>query len=90
MLAAAKIPFWYEVPLFSPDGTFYLPDFTIKWRGRYFYWEHLGLLDKNKYRQHWEEKQAWYAKHFPGSLLTTEESTRLSKAAQKIIDETFA
>ena len=89
LLSAAKIPFWYELPLFAPDGTFYLPDFTILWRGRSYYWEHLGRLDKKKYKQHWEEKLAWYKKHFPGALLTTEESARLSKAAQKIIEDTF-
>ncbi len=88
-LAAAQILFGCEVPLFAPDGTFYLPDFTIEWRGSKFYWEHLGLLDKSEYKKKWEEKKKWYAKHFPGALLVTEESPRLSKTAQKLIKDAF-
>ena len=34
LLFDRDIPFRYEIPLFAPDGTFYLPDFTITWRGR--------------------------------------------------------
>jgi len=89
LLSAAGIKFDYEVPLFAPDGTFYLPDFTIKWRGQTLYWEHLGLLDKTEYKKKWDKKKRWYKKHFPGALLVTEESSRLSKAAQKLIRETF-
>jgi exodeoxyribonuclease V alpha subunit len=89
LLSAAKLPFRYEVPLFAPDGTFYLPDFTIEWRGRKFFWEHAGLLSKPKYKKDWEAKQKWYNKHFRGSLLVTEESPKLTKAAQKIIETTF-
>ena len=36
------IAFFYEKPLYAPDGSFYLPDFTIIWRGENYYWEHLG------------------------------------------------
>jgi ATP-dependent exoDNAse (exonuclease V) alpha subunit len=50
LLATAQIPFHYEVPLFASDGTFYLPDFTVEWRGRKFFWEHLGMLDKPEYK----------------------------------------
>lgn len=79
----------YETPLFASDGTFYLPDFTIKYRGRTIFWEHLGLLDKEKYRHRWDEKAAWYAQHFPGQLITTEESPDLTRNAAKLIDEVF-
>jgi exodeoxyribonuclease V alpha subunit len=37
LLTTAGIPFRYEVPLFAPDGTFYLPDFTIDWAGKSFF-----------------------------------------------------
>ena len=89
LLAADKIPFRYEVPLFAPDGTFYLPDFTIEWRGQKYYWEHLGMLDKQEYKRKWDIKKKWYDKHFPGLLLQTEESPKLSKSAQQIIETTF-
>jgi hypothetical protein len=40
----------YEEPLFASDGTFYLPDFTIQWKGKTYFWEHLGMLDVPKYK----------------------------------------
>ena len=74
MLFDRDIPFEYEVPLHAPDGTFYLPDFTINWRGEEWYWEHLGMLHDEGYRNHWETKRAWYEKHgFADRLITTTE-----------------
>lgn len=74
MLFEREIPFRYEVPLYAPDGTFYLPDFTINWQGEAWYWEHLGMLHDEVYRHHWETKQAWYEKHgFGDRLITTSE-----------------
>lgn len=77
--------FTYEEPLQADDGTWYLPDFTIRWRGKVFYWEHLGRLDDDKYARHWAEKDAWYKKHYAGQLLTTKEGSDLSQQAQDII-----
>ena len=90
MLFDRDIPFYYEKPLYARDGSFYLPDFTINWRGEEYYWEHLGLLDQERYRNHWQLKKAWYEEHFPGKLLTTEESGQLSIDAQKLITANFA
>ncbi|MEI6045350.1 MAG: AAA family ATPase [Chloroflexota bacterium] len=90
MLFERDIPFRYEVPLRAPDGTFYLPDFVINWAGEEYYWEHLGMLDQEKYRNHWETKKAWYAKFFPGKLLITEESGELSKEANSLIEQHFS
>lgn len=90
LLTSAGIPFRYELPLFAPDGTIYLPDFTIEWRGQKYYWEHLGMLDSDYYRQKWEAKKAWYDKHFPGMLIVTEESPQLSKRVAQIIAEQFS
>lgn len=90
MLFDREIAFEYETPLYAPDGSFYLPDFTITWRGERFFWEHLGLLVRDEYRRKWETKKAWYKKHFPGRLLTTEESGNLSVDAVKLIEERFA
>lgn len=85
-----NIPFKYEVPLFAPDGTFYIPDFTITWHGEQWYWEHLGLLDREDYRNHWQTKKEWYEKHFPGRLITTTKSTTLSKDAKDIVNRHFS
>jgi hypothetical protein len=89
MLAERDIPFRYEVPLFAPDGTFYLPDFTVTARGEAWYWEHLGRLDQEAYRNHWETKKAWYDRFFPGRLFVTTEGGDLSQQADRIICESF-
>ncbi|HEX5716094.1 MAG TPA: AAA family ATPase [Thermoanaerobaculia bacterium] len=40
------------------------PDFTIRISGKpTVYWEHLGMLDRFRYRADWEAKKAWYAEH---------------------------
>lgn len=87
MLSDRDIPFKYEMPLYAPDGTFYLPDFTVQWHGQEWYWEHLGRLDDEKYRNHWETKEAWYALHFPGRLLTTLDSGQLTTDAAELIKQ---
>ncbi|HDQ71441.1 MAG TPA: hypothetical protein ENN19_05010 [Chloroflexi bacterium] len=67
----ARIHAWRDS---VPDGTFYLPDFTIILRSEEWYWEHLGMLHKEKYRNHWDTKKAWYEKHgFANRLITTSE-----------------
>lgn len=85
MLFERDIPFTYESPLFASDGTFVLPDFTIKAQGNEWYWEHVGMLHDESYRARWEAKKQWYDSHFPGQLLTTYESTHLSQEASKLI-----
>lgn len=90
MLCERDIPFKYEIRLTAPDGTFFLPDFTIEARGETWYWEHLGRLDSDDYRNHWQTKQDWYDKHFPGRLLTTRESPTLSQEASELIARHFA
>ena len=86
MLVAQDVPFQYEKPLYAPDGTMYLPDFTVRFRGETYYWEHVGLLHLPSYKAHWEKKKKWYEKHFPGRLLTTYEGNDLSVAAREIIE----
>ncbi len=90
MLFDRNIPFKYEVPLYAPDGTFYLPDFTVTWNGEQWYWEHLGLLEQDKYRNHWETKKRWYEEFFPGRLIITQESGNLSQDARQVIENFFS
>ncbi len=87
MLVQEEVPFVYEEPLFAPDGTMFLPDFTVKFRGEIYYWEHVGRMDLPDYRAHWEIKEKWYEKHFPGKLLTTFEGKDLSTDAMGIIKD---
>lgn len=86
LLSDRSIPFKYEEPLFAPDGTMYLPDFTVTFRGEECYWEHVGRKHDSAYMAHWEKKKAWYDKHFPGRLLITYESPEISRDALRIIE----
>ncbi|EHK53641.1 ATP-dependent DNA helicase [Allomesorhizobium alhagi] len=85
LLHEREIPFLYEQPLFAGDGTLRLPDFTVVWRGRTSFWEHLGRLDLTDYADEWKRKRAWYERWFPGQLLITEEGPTLSNDAAQII-----
>lgn len=51
-LSLFGIPYLYELPLRLANGKLVYPDFsTVDMRtGRLVYWEHLGLLDKDDYR----------------------------------------
>ena len=87
MLFEREIPFEYEKPLYAPDGTMYLPDFTVIFRGEEYYWEHLGLIENSDYSAHWKKKEEWYNNNFPGKLIITLEGNDLSEKANKIINE---
>jgi hypothetical protein len=90
MLFDREVAFEYEKPLYAPDGSFYLPDFTITWRGERFFWEHLGMLHRDEYKRKWEIKKKWYEKHFTGRLVTTVEGSNLSQEALALIDQRFS
>jgi hypothetical protein len=90
LLFDREIAFLYEKLLFASDGTIMLPDFTIRYRGEDWYWEHLGMLDKPEYCERWKHKQAWYQRHFPGRLVTTTESPDLSHEANTLIRTHFS
>ena len=85
LLVDRNIPFKYEEPLYAPDGTMYLPDFTVKFRGEEYYWEHVGRINDPNYMAHWAKKGARYKKYFPGKLLVTYESNELTIDAAAII-----
>lgn len=60
-LTAAKVPYFYEQPLML-DGVERRPDFTIRDdnRGITWYWEHLGRMDLEEYRERWARKLKGY------------------------------
>ena len=87
LLHERSVPFRYEQPLFAGDGTVRLPDFTVTWAGKTYYWEHLGRLDLADYAENWKKKRAWYERWFPGQLVTTEENAKLSNLAEELIAE---
>jgi exodeoxyribonuclease V alpha subunit len=62
-----ELSYTYEEELFAPTGgkrDFRLPDFTVKVKGRTFYWEHCGMMDDPVYRERWERvRLPWYKRH---------------------------
>jgi exodeoxyribonuclease V alpha subunit len=89
ILQLNNIPFEYEVPEFAPNGSMYLPDFTIKWQGKKYFWEHVGRLDLPEYKNHWETKQKWYDEHYPGQLRVTYEGTDQTTQIRDILKSKF-
>lgn len=87
LLVDRDIPFQYEEPLYAPDGTMFLPDFTVKFRGETYYWEHVGRIHDRSYMEHWAAKEAWYKKNFPGKLIVTYESDNLTRDALGLIEK---
>ena len=86
------ISYEYEKPLHSKSDPkdFRLPDFTIKYEGEEFYWEHLGMIKDPEYRKEWERKRKWYeengyidkliiSKDKPGGGIDSKEIERLAK-----------
>lgn len=64
----------YEQRLYAPgsETDYCLPDFTIKHAGQTWFWEHLGMLDRRKYRDDWARKLAWYERcGYTARLLTS-------------------
>lgn len=90
LLHERDIPFAYEVLLRSPDGTMFLPDFTITWQGETWFWEHWGMMSSEAYQEHRERKISWYDKHFPGRLVETFEGPQMSQQAAAHIDDLFS
>ncbi len=60
------------------------PDFAIKLKnGRTIYWEHLGMLDTQKYYQDWQRRKKDYADHrLFDNLITTDDLNGINQ--QKI------
>ncbi|WP_292364382.1 AAA family ATPase [Mesorhizobium sp.] len=77
VLTSLGLSVQYEAPLLNKhaDPTdFRLPDFTVHYQGRTWYWEHLGMLDKATYKADWELKQQWYRDNgYWDRLLTSED-----------------
>ena len=103
LLHANGVDYRYEEPL-QIDGLTKYPDFTIEDdnTGERFYWEHLGMLSDEAYRQRWEEKVDWLKAHgispreegggLMGSLVVTQDSSDGgidSEAVSRLIEELF-
>ncbi len=77
ILTSLGLSLKYEAPLVNKNGNqndFRLPDFTVYFQGQTWYWEHLGMLDKAKYKADWELKKQWYQDNgYWNRVLTSED-----------------
>jgi len=83
VLYTNRIPFHYEEELILPGGEKVYPDFTIRHpqTGEYYYWEHMGLMNNEKYKNKNIFKVSNYmrADILPGkNLIITYESDKYS------------
>lgn len=86
LLHQAGIPFTYEEPLYADDGSFFLPDFTLRVGGEKYFWEHWGMLSDKGYSAYRDKKKEWYENNFPGRLIETLEGGQLSADANRLIE----
>ncbi|WP_371763805.1 ATP-dependent RecD-like DNA helicase [Massilia sp.] len=65
------------------------PDFTVTCKGKTYYWEHLGMLDRRDYASKWRSRMAGYHADSHGDvLLTTDDLGGLSDARiSAVIDD---
>jgi hypothetical protein len=64
----------YEERLFAPRNAadYRLPDFTVNLGGKTYFWEHLGMLDRDSYARAWRRKREWYERNgFVARLITS-------------------
>ncbi|MTI81238.1 MAG: hypothetical protein FH758_10190 [Firmicutes bacterium] len=71
-----NIEYFYEEPL-NVSGKTYIPDFTLRYKGKTAYLEHLGMLSDKSYKKRWDEKRANYESvrisETLGNLIITED-----------------
>lgn len=85
ILHRSGVRFEYEQKLFYSTTQWKEPDFTITYKGKTWYWEHLGMLGDEQYDSEWAEKKAIYESLKIKNLITTKESSVLSTIANEKI-----
>ncbi len=90
---AGRLSFSYEKPpLVLPFGGQNVeihPDFTVLVGSRMYYWEHLGMLDRDDYAHDWEQRRkAYEAKGLRDTLLTSDDTSGIrAERVARIIDD---
>lgn len=93
ILAAKKVPYFYERLLIGKDGSPRRPDFTIPVETAdgpsVLYWEHWGKLGDPAYDASVKKRRAWYRRNkLEGQLIETDEIGGFdAKKIAAIIDE---
>lgn len=96
MLYKNRIPFRYEEKLVL-DGIALYPDFVIRHpvTGKYYYWEHFGMMDEEDYRNHACNKINLYCKNgilpYENLIMTfeTQKQPFSIEKVERIIQEYF-
>ncbi len=85
VMTNSGIDYEYEAILGVAPNDFRLPDFTLTYKGKIYYWEHLGMLNLESYRKEWERKKEWYEKHkLIGQLVISQDGPDGSIDSQEI------
>ena len=86
ILYRSNIDFQYEEKLYYNETQWKEPDFTLRYNGKVWYWEHLGLLGDEQYNENWQEKkQIFKDLGLFDNVITTKESAVLSNQANELI-----
>jgi exodeoxyribonuclease V alpha subunit len=91
---AGTLSFSYESALDLPFGERIVrvhPDFVIQSGGQTYFWEHLGMLDRQDYARDWRERRRAYSTAgYEAALLTTDDlsGVRADQLAQVVRDIT--
>ena len=93
LLSINKIPFRYECEL-RLKGTVIFPDFTIRHpiTGKYYYWEHLGMMDEAPYYTNAYDKLKLYAANgiLPGLNLILTCETKAKPLSTETVERTIS
>lgn len=85
MLYTSNIDYEYEKEIIK-NGKKILPDFTVYYDNKIFYWEHLGLIGVESYDNNWIKKKVVYDEYFSDQLIVTYENPLLTDAISDKID----
>lgn len=86
ILSYLKIDYEYEKPLPSRRDlkNVQIPDFTITYKGREFYWEHLSMSTP-RYMRAWKRKKSWYEENnYYDRLIVSRETAKGFIDSEKI------
>lgn len=88
ILYRSKIEYKYEEKLFYNKTQWKEPDFTVRYNGQTWYWEHLGLLGDEIYNEDWQQKKQIYKDiGVFDKVIITEESAILSDQVNEKINK---
>ena len=88
-LQLAGMEYIYEETITDDDGQYFQPDFTVKFNGDVYYWEHAGRLFDKKYAKEFAVKEKWYRANYPEQLIVTKEQPDLGAQINKVMREKF-